>query len=70
MKNAHLLRFPYPSSLRRTNKVASIRRIAGAWHLGIFDQPFQLCYFIILLTGDNERRKMVPCAFHLRRKRK
>lgn len=70
MKNAHLLRFPYPSSSRRTNRYASILRIAGALHLGIFDQPFHRCYFIILLTGDNERRKMSLGAFHLRRKRK
>jgi hypothetical protein len=39
LKNAHLLRFPYPSSLRRTAKYASFLRIFGALHLGIFEQP-------------------------------
>jgi hypothetical protein len=38
LKNAHLLRFPYPSSLRRTSKYASFLRISGALHLGIFEQ--------------------------------
>jgi hypothetical protein len=39
LKNAHLLRFPHPSSLRRTSKYASLLRISGALHLGIFEQP-------------------------------
>jgi hypothetical protein len=39
MKNAHLRRFPHPSALRRTFKYASLLRISGALHLGIFDQP-------------------------------
>ena len=39
LKNAHLLRFPHPSSLRRTFKYASLLRISGALHLGIFEQP-------------------------------
>ncbi len=39
LKNAHLLRFPQPSSLRRTSKYASFLRISGALHLGIFEQP-------------------------------
>jgi hypothetical protein len=39
LKNAHLLRFPNPSSLRRTSKYASFLRISGALHLGIFEQP-------------------------------
>jgi hypothetical protein len=39
LKNVHLLRFPYPSSLRRTSKYASFLRISGALHLGIFEQP-------------------------------
>jgi hypothetical protein len=37
LKNAHLLRFPHPSSLRRTVKYASFLRISGALHLGIFE---------------------------------
>jgi hypothetical protein len=39
VKNTHLLRFPYPSSLQRTSKYASLLRIAGALQLGIFDRP-------------------------------
>jgi hypothetical protein len=39
LKNAHLPRFPYPSSLRRTLKYAAFLRISGALHLGIFEQP-------------------------------
>jgi hypothetical protein len=30
LKNAHLLRFPHPLSLRRTAKYASLLRISGA----------------------------------------
>jgi hypothetical protein len=39
LKNAHLLRFSHPSSLRRTAKYASLLRISRALHLGIFNQP-------------------------------
>jgi hypothetical protein len=39
LKNAHLRRSPHPSSLQRTSKYASLLRISGALHLGIFDQP-------------------------------
>jgi hypothetical protein len=39
LKNAHLLRFFPPSSLRRTSKYASLLRISRALHLGIFEQP-------------------------------
>ena len=39
LKNTHLLRFPNPSSLRRTPEYASFLRISGALHLGIFEQP-------------------------------
>ena len=39
LKNTHLLRFPNPSSLRRTSEYASFLRIWGALHLGIFEQP-------------------------------
>jgi hypothetical protein len=30
---------PHPSLLRRTYQYASLLRISGALHLGIFDQP-------------------------------
>jgi hypothetical protein len=39
LKNAHLRRFPRPSSLQRTYKYASLRGISGALHLGIFEHP-------------------------------
>jgi hypothetical protein len=44
LKNAHLLRFPYPSSLWRTSKCASLLRISGALHLGIFEQPAEMIF--------------------------
>jgi hypothetical protein len=39
LKNTHLLRCAYPSSLRRTVKYASFLRISHALHLDVFDQP-------------------------------
>jgi hypothetical protein len=45
LKNAHLLRFPHPSSLRRTSKYVSFLRISEALHLGIFDQPAKNGFF-------------------------
>ncbi len=39
LKNAHLLRSPRPSSLRRTGLYASLLRTSGALHPGIFEQP-------------------------------
>jgi hypothetical protein len=39
LENTHLLRFPRPSSLRRTAEYASLLRTSGALHLGIFEQP-------------------------------
>gem|GEM_PF-5924750 len=50
LKNAHLRRFPHPSSLRRTPKYASLRRISGALHLCIFDQPGKNSFFNNLLA--------------------
>jgi hypothetical protein len=45
LKNAHLLRSPHPSSLRRTAKYASLLRISEALHLGIFEQPEENDFF-------------------------
>ena len=39
LKNAHLLRFSHPSSLRSTSRYTSLLRISMALHLGIFEQP-------------------------------
>jgi len=58
LKNAHLRRCPYSSSLRRTSKYASLLRIAGAWHLGIFEQPAENYFFNSLLDLINNFR---PC---------
>ena len=44
LKNTHLLRSPHPSSLQRTFKYASLLRISGALHLGIFDQPEKISF--------------------------
>jgi hypothetical protein len=44
LKNAHLRRSPHPSSLQRTFKYASLLRISGALHLGIFDQPEKMSF--------------------------
>jgi hypothetical protein len=38
-ENAHLLRYPHPSSLRRTSRYASFLGISEALHLDIFHQP-------------------------------
>ena len=38
-ENVHLLRYPHPSSLRRTSMYASFLRISDALHLSIFQQP-------------------------------
>ena len=47
LKNAHLLRFPHPSSLRSTTKYVSLLRVSGALHLGIFEQPVQIQQLIL-----------------------
>lgn len=41
LKNAHLLRPPHPSLLRRTYKYDSLLRISGALHLNVFKQPLK-----------------------------
>ena len=38
-ENAHLLRYPHPSSLRRTVIYASFLGISEALHMDIFKQP-------------------------------
>jgi hypothetical protein len=49
LKNAHLLRFPHSSSLQRTCKYASLLRISGALHLGIFEHPGENYFFSSLV---------------------
>jgi hypothetical protein len=50
LKNGQLLRFPSPSSLRRTDKYASLLRISGALHLAFFEQPGKDDFFSSLLV--------------------
>jgi hypothetical protein len=45
-------RFPHPSSLRRISKCASLLRILGALHLGIFEQPAKDDFFGKLLGTE------------------
>jgi hypothetical protein len=45
LKNAYLRRSPHPSSLRRAPKYASLLRISGALHLGIFEQSAKSDFF-------------------------
>jgi hypothetical protein len=53
LKNAHQSRAardsPHPSSLQRTYKYASLLRISGALHLGIFEHPGKNYFFRRLL---------------------
>jgi len=64
---------PHPSSLQRTFRYASLLRISGALHLGIFDQPEKNEFFDTLLSlefygfllpfdgeGESENRKALP----------
>jgi len=54
LKNAHLLRSPYPSSLQRTSKYASLLRTSGALHLGIFEHPQKKPFSQHLDTESND----------------
>ena len=56
LKNAHLRRCPHPSSLRRTFKFASLLRMSGAFHPGIFDQPAKNEFFNRLLQYKTEKK--------------
>ena len=53
LENAHLRRCPHPSSLRRTSKYASLLRISGALHLGIFEQLAKNEFFSKQLKDNN-----------------
>jgi hypothetical protein len=48
-ENAHLLRYPHPSSLRRTSLYASFLWISEALHVGIFHQPLRSRFFYSLV---------------------
>jgi hypothetical protein len=52
MKNAHLRRFPHPSSLRRTSVYASFLGISGALHLASFDQTLRVVFLVFVLAGS------------------
>jgi hypothetical protein len=49
LKNAHLRRYPYSSSLRRTSMYASILGISDALHPDVFEQPAGQGFFSNLL---------------------
>jgi hypothetical protein len=51
-----LKRFGAQASLRRTSKYASLLRISGALHLGIFEQPEKNDLFSILLSSYASQR--------------
>jgi hypothetical protein len=44
-ENAHLLRYPHPSSLRRTSLYASFLGISEALHMDIFHQLLRNRFF-------------------------
>jgi hypothetical protein len=50
-ENAHLLRYPHPSSLRRTSLYASFLGISEALQLDIFHQPLRSRFFDSLSDG-------------------
>ena len=52
-ENAHLLRYPYPSSLRRTSVYASFLGISEALHMDIFHQSLrsQFCDSLNILLN-------------------
>jgi hypothetical protein len=45
LKNAHLLRCPHPSSLRRTGLYVSLLGISDALYLSVFEQPVSMEFF-------------------------
>jgi hypothetical protein len=55
MENAHLLRYPHPSSLQCMSMYASFLGISEALHLDIFHQPLKSRFFdslvCLLITG-------------------
>ncbi len=44
-ENAHLRRYPHPSSLRRTSLYASFLGVSEALHMDIFHQPLSSRFF-------------------------
>jgi len=56
LENTHLRRSPHPLSLQRTSKYASLLRISGVLHLGIFEQPGEMNFSAnCLLLGLHRR---------------
>jgi hypothetical protein len=60
LKNGHLLRFPHPSSLRRTAKYVSLLGISGALHLAFFEQPETDETFDLFLLGRSNQNIPPP----------
>jgi hypothetical protein len=61
-ENAHLLRYPHPSSLRRTSLYASFLRISEALHLGIFHQPLRILFSTVSIRSLNSYSEMLFTA--------
>jgi hypothetical protein len=49
LKEAHLLRCPHSSSLRRTSMYASFLGVSGALYVDLFEQPLKNEFFRMLL---------------------
>ena len=66
LKNTHLRRCPHPSSLRRTSKYASLLRISGALHLGIFEQSEKngFCSKLLVSLSGVEETPRLQEQFH------
>jgi hypothetical protein len=50
-ESAHLLRYPHPSSLRRTSMYASFLGISEALHMDIFHRPLRGRFFDSLVRA-------------------
>jgi hypothetical protein len=59
LKNAHLLRCPYPSLLRRTSMYVSLLAISGALYLSVFEQPANRVFFSTLLVPGQDTRRRI-----------
>jgi len=68
LKNAHRLRCPHPSSLRRTSKYASFLRIAGALHLAFLSSLRKMSFSATVRLRSRTRDQTNECcctAHHL-----
>ncbi len=79
LENAHLpfdrltvlskiegLRYPHPSSLRRTSMYASFLGISQALHLDILHQPLRSLVFDSLVRTPGHSPRILECEYHRR----